>query len=269
MATETIERPEAKSDGEAGSYGRVWYQGKQVRRDTYLRATGQALPDPDEPATAVAPAEDADDVFQQLVQLAQAAGGVAKKKQERGKILDQVADLLNKLDPEAYGELLEHPAVAKLTDQVVQAKSANPDVPPGADLGPAIGKKPWTVRDLAPDRMDQVTWTPRMSVPITYNGITLYVQEDVEITTPKCFKDIHDESRARLRDAKEHIDFIMRKRDSVSNPNILTQGSMRVRGRFSGGDARVSKGLDIEVPDSDRPGMGEGGGDEGGDEGGE
>ncbi len=247
MGTATIEQP---TEGQVGPFGRVWHDGKWTQPARKAKATA-----PVQEALEGDVLDAPDDVFQQLVQLAQAAGGVAKKKQERGAILDQVADLLNKLDPQAYSELLEHPAVAKLTEQVVQAKVANNDVPPGADLGPAIGKKPWTARDLAPDRMDQATWTPRMSCPITYNGITLYVQEDVEITTPKCFKDIHDESRLRMRHAKEHIDYIMRKRDSVSDPTMLTDGSMRVRGRFSGGDARVSKGLDIEVPDTDRPGM--------------
>ncbi|HXF02802.1 MAG TPA: hypothetical protein VN601_07410 [Arthrobacter sp.] len=267
METATEERPEVEqehADGSLATFGRVWYQGKQVRKDTYLKATGQAIPEAEDAGAAESP----DEVFQQLVQLAQAAGGMAKKKQERSAILDQVADLLNKLDPEAYGEILEHPAVAKLTDQIVQQKTGDRTVPPGTDLGPAIGKKPWTARDLSEDHMDWVVWTPRLSCPITYNGVTLYVQEDVEIRSPKCFKDIHDEARRITRMGKEHIDFIMRKRDSVSDPNILADGSRRVRGRFTGGDARVGKGLDIEVPDSDRPGIGEAGEGEGG-EGGE
>lgn len=208
-----------------------------------------------------------DDVFQQLVQLAQAAGGVAKKQQERGAILDQVADLLNKLDPQAYGEVLAHPAVEKLTSEVLKAKEQDGDVLPGSSLGQAIGKKPWTWRDLAEDKMEWVTYTPRRTVPVTYNGLTTYFQEDVTVRVPKCFVDIEEESRRNSRLAREHQEYMFRKRDSLSDPGLLAGGSMagpgKVRGMFSGG---LAGGTWQEVPDHDRPGIDVGEG-EGGEEG--
>jgi hypothetical protein len=208
-----------------------------------------------------------DDVFQQLVQLAQAAGGMAKKKQDRTVILDQVASLLNKLDPAAYAEILAHPAVEKLTGEVLRVKEQDGEVLPGSSLGQAIGKKPWTWRDLAEDKMEWVTYTPRRTVPVTYNGLTYYFHEDLTVRVPKCFVDIEEESRRNNRLAKEHQDYMFRKRDSVSDPGLLAGGSMsgpgKVRGMFSGG---LVSGSWHEVPDHDRPGIdagAEGEGEEG------
>lgn len=241
------------------------------RRGAQRRHGSTAVADPPAPPAEEGEVLDSpDDVFQQLVQLAQAAGGVAKKKQERAVVLDQVAELLNKLDPTAYGEILSHPAVAKLTDQVIAAKVQDGQLAPGSSLGQAIGKKPWTWRDLAEDKMDWVEYTPRRTVPVTYNGLTYYFQEDVTVRCPKCFVDIEEESRRNMRLGREHLEYMFRKRDSLSDPGLLAGGSMagpgKVRGMFSGGLTGPT-GFD-EVPSADRPGyeqigeVGEGEGEE-------
>ncbi len=233
-----------------------------------LRAEKGLVPQIPGPAPAsegeVLPSQD--DVFQQLVSLAQAAGGVAKKKQERGAILDQVATLLNGLDTTAYAELLERPEVEGLVSAITEAKAADPGVVPGADLGPAIGKKPWTIQDyMRPSDNPALEWidyTPRKSDPVTINGVTIHFQEDVPIRAPRVFVEVAEQARMAPRLAKNHIDYMFRKTDQLIDPTIMSTGTQRVRGRYSGGLAGVGTGLALEVPDADRPGFDEIGGTE-------
>lgn len=196
-----------------------------------------------------------DEVFKQLAEFAALMGDSAKKKADQKRIMDQVANLLNTLDPNAYADVLAHPVVEKLTGAVIKAKEADGSLAAGADLGKAIGKKPYTWDDVQPDVMEWVEYTPRRSVPVTWNGLTFYFQEDVTVRCPKCFVDIEEESRRNSRLAREHTNFMFRKTNDVSDRTILADGTGRVRGRFTGGEAGTRTGLDVDVRDADRPGF--------------
>jgi len=211
-------------------------------------------PAPEEPAEG-AVLDSQDEVFKQLAEFAAVMGDAAKKKADTRKVMDQVANLLNSLDPAAYGDVLAHPVVEKLTGAVMAAKAQDKSLQAGSDLGQAIGKKPYTWDDVQEDVMEWVESTPRRSVPVTWNGLTYYFQEDLTVRCPKCFVDIEEESRRNSRLAREHINFMFRKTGDVSDRTILADGTGRVRGMFTGGNASVGKGLDIEVPDADRPGI--------------
>ena len=216
-------------------------------------STGGATAVLEAPGPAVLDSQD--DVIRQLAEFSGLMSDALAKKRDTKDVLDKVGTLLNSLDPVAYTDVLAHPVVEKLTGLVVQAKAQDKTLQAGSDLGQAIGKKPYTLDDIQPDKMDWVEYTPRRSVPVTWNGITYYFQEDVTVYCPKCFVDIEEESRRNNRLAREHINFMFRKADDVSDRTILSDGTGRIRGMHTGGSSSVGKGLDIEVPDADRPGI--------------
>ena len=229
------------------------------RKGAHKRHGTTAVADPPGPPPGgVAVLDSPDETLQQLAEFAGLLSDSYAKRKATSQTLDKVAELLNNLDPVAHAELLSHPVVEKLTGEVIKAKEQSGELMPGSSLGQAIGKKPWTWRDLAEDKMEWATYTPRRTVPVTYNGLTYYFQEDVTVRCPKCFVDIEEESRRNTRLGKEHLDYMFRKRDTISDPGLLAGGSMagpgKVRGMFSGGSTGAT-GLDLVIPEADRPGF--------------
>lgn len=211
------------------------------------------MPPPPSPEPEVLDSQD--EVFKQLAEFASLMGDAAKKKADTKKLLDQVANILNGLDPAAYPDVLANPVIEKLTGMVMQAKAQDKSMAAGSDLGQAIGKKPYTWDDVQPDVMEWVEYTPRRSVPVTWNGLTYYFQEDHTVRCPKCFVDIEEESRRNGRLGREHINFMFRKSNDVSDRTVLADGTGRIRGMFTGGEGGTRTGLDVEVRDQDRPGL--------------
>lgn len=257
MDTKTTDTTEFPPAGTRGPYGRISDGTKWVNAPK--KAVAVAKP----PAVEGEVLESQDEVLKQLAEFASLMGDAVKKKSDTKKVLDQVAELLNGLDPSAYGEVLSHPIVEKLAGVITEAKAKDPGIRPGEDLGPAIGKKPYTMGDFRRDpAIKWVEYTPRHTVPVTLNGVLFQLYEDQTVLIPEEVRNIAEASRLAPRLAKEHIDYMFRKRDSVSDPTILSDGSRRVRGRYSGGLAGVGTGLALDVPEADRPGFADIGGTE-------
>ena len=169
-----------------------------------------------------------------LARLGAAILDAAKGKSQRSKVLVQVEELLGKLSPRDYPELAANPVVQEFLDQIEETHiDRHPDDPPGTIYNAgALGatKKRWQWRDL--QDFPLATFTPTETIPITWNGLELILVADLEMTVPKCFKDVYDERRRGLETARQHAAVMMRQRDAITgaaDPSVLGPGTARVR----------------------------------------
>ncbi len=235
--------------GQVGKFGRVWNGEKWVAPP---KSPSKAVGKPKAAPVEGEVLRTDEQLLGELAEFAALLGNAGKQKMERKEVLDKLGDLLGKLDPSEYQAVLEHPVTGKLIEQVVEAKIASGSNAPGADLGAAIGKIPWTWRDIL--HMPRIIFTPMESVPITYNGLTWYFVSELTQEIPSCFVDVYLESR-RLRSlARETVEYLTHKRSQLSDPGAIPM-TLKTRGLFTGGEMRVSGGLALAVPDDDRPGM--------------
>lgn len=173
-----------------------------------------------------------------LTNLANAFSDMAKAPRQRDQKIDEIGRLLASLNPSDYPKLMENPAIEKVLDMLDERQQAkSPNDPPGTiyDAGTmAQRKKPWTERDLRLiiERGDMPIVEipdPRKTTTITWNGLTRVIIADRPNWLEKCFADVYYESRHNERAGKEHADYMFRNANSVSDPSILNEGSMRVR----------------------------------------
>lgn len=217
-----------------------------------------ALDDPpapfeDEPGE-VLPAQP--DVLAGLMALAQ---GLEDKKKQAGAV-EQLAALIDKIDFRAYPDLAKNEAIQTLVERVSDSRPVSADLEPGQEIGKDMTNRKieWTWRKVmenpkADPALEYVEWEPRFSDVIIWNGLRIRVVEDVPMRTPRVFKDIHDEARRGQKTAQEHAEWLMRKRNNLSDPTLLgklddLQG-MKARGFVQSGIFEPGGGMNMLPPD--------------------
>lgn len=112
--------------------------------------------------------------------------------------------MVKKITPEAE-DLLDE--VESKLDELRETQKGTDGTPlkPGMIVRHGKGKRkiPYTMKDLR-ELFPMVTFIPEENVPVTYNGITVYLQADQEVTIPSCFKTVYDDHRRLDRLAARH-----------------------------------------------------------------
>jgi|GEM_PF-4803148 len=172
--------------------------------------------------TAEAPDKDA--VAEQLKALAGELVAVADKPETRGTVLEKLEGFLSSLRVSDFPELAESPVVQSFLAMM------------GGDMKPGEVKargtlaertREWTERDLA--EFEYVTFIPRETIPITWNGITIQLGDDVECRIPKPFYNIYLEHRKAQKQAEIHSDYMQGFSPVPPDRNWLTDDSASVR----------------------------------------
>mgnify|MGYP001562722324 CR=1 FL=1 len=165
-----------------------------------------------------------------LISLGQAFLAMAQEKTDKAKAMVGIADMLGKLSAADYPALLDHPEVQRFVDGLIKQKAESTDDPPGTIYNKgtlAEHKKPWQWRDL--DNAERITFTPNETRLIVFNGLPLTIIADVENTVPAPFYGLYVESKRNTRFAQEHAEWLMRKRDNPTHPDMATPDSVRAR----------------------------------------
>lgn len=259
---------EAKPDGTPGSYGRIWLNGKQVRRTTYNAATGVTPEEPQDEGESESPNPLSE--FAALAQMLAEAGDNKRKRDAAVDKLESALANLSTLEREDQEKLASHPTIQRLLGMVEQRREER-GVRPGEITGEGLSrtKQPWRKEDLTPENgFEYVEYTPSENIPVTWNGITVNFFEGVNQLMPRVFLDTYLEAKRLERGAREHRALLMASRaeraagmhnDVPSDPSILVgqQGarSRMLRGGWDGGLFLPGAGLGMEVPDADRPGV--------------
>lgn len=175
-----------------------------------------------------------------LANLAAVFAQAAGNKAAHAKALGEVEAVLSKLSPKDFPELAESPVIQQFLDQMAERNAElHPDDPPGTiynrgTLG--MTKKRWQWSDLKD--AERVRLTPTETIPITYQGLTMVLQADMDMEIPKPFYDVYMERRRGMETARQHAAFLFRQRDNIdpnrADPSVLSSSSGMVRGHGQG-----------------------------------
>jgi hypothetical protein len=170
-------------------------------------------------------AEDAPDEMTALLQQAAAQlARAADDRENRSVALKTVEATLSKISIKDFPGLAESP--------IVQAflKAVGAD-----DLAPGEVRNRGTlaerVRDWSPQDMRQFptkTFTPRETIPVTFNGLTYQLVDDQEVTVPEPIYTIYQEHRRALAQAKIHEDYLQGYSNVPPDANWMAESSAKV-----------------------------------------
>jgi hypothetical protein len=212
----------------------------------------------DSPSSAMAEAPAPDAANEELMRLATALADAASKKADQAKALADVEAFLGRLKPGDYPDLAASPVVQAFVEQLAERKAADrPDDPPGTIYNRgtlAESKKDWQVGDLVPEKGWPwvYDYEPSVSEVVIWNGVHAVFTEGVPWSGPKLFVDQLNESRRATRLAREHAEYLMRMRNTISDPSLHDSGTARVRGVGKGSylpGAGVFDAGDLGVPE--------------------
>ena len=184
---------------------------------------------PKHPVTPIEePREDTDESTVLLEQAAALLGKAAADRKNRDATLKELEATLSKLKLADFPELAESPIVAAFAKAMGQG-----DLTPGQVKNPgtlAQREREWSYKDLEDvKQFGKKTFTPNENLPVTWNGLTYYLQNDVEITVPEPIWNIYREHREAMKQAGINERYLMGVSDEAPHPNWQTDGSALVR----------------------------------------
>lgn len=216
------------------------------------------------------PEEDESAALSDLAQLAAALGQAASDSEEESKVADEIFSRINRLSVDAQKRLFTRPEVRRIFDAAGErdAPAARHDDPPGTIYYRMIGgektpwsKKPWTWADLR--GTPTATWVPERRMTLGFCGLLVTVFPRRPVTLPAIFHGIYLGSLRDEELAEEHAAWLFKKRDTLSDPSIITAAGLEARERanhdgkgnvFSPGGGWA--GIDHSTPgdmDAERP----------------
>lgn len=184
-------------------------------------------PLPESPPTARPPTEGADEM---LASIGKALMELAGEKGQQEKAITQLADMLGKLSPKDYPALAANESIQAFIEKMAEQKASASDDPPGTIYNRgtlAEHKKPWSWRDLKD--AETVTFTPNETRLLVWNGLALTVVAEQENTVPAIFYGVYLESVRATKFGREHMEWLMRKRDGPTHPDMVSPDGVRAR----------------------------------------
>jgi hypothetical protein len=160
-----------------------------------------------------------------LADLAAKLQASADDKAKRSAVVAEAEEFLGNIPVKAFPDLAESPAIQSFVKLLGVG-----DLQPGEVRRPgtlAERVREWTEADLG--QFEMVTFEPRETLPLTWNGITIYVQDGVECTIPKPFADIYREHRRALEQKERHENYLLGYTNQPPDPNWISEDSATVR----------------------------------------
>lgn len=182
--------------------------------------------------------DDPEDDAAALGALAEIAAGLARAasgSEEEKRIADQVFGLLGSLSKDAQKRVMSRPEAQALFEAAADKDPpASPSDPPGTVYyrtfnGERIpwAKKPWTWKDL--ETMPKKTLRPERRQNLIWNGLAMSVFPRKEYLVPEVFYGVYYDALRSEELAEEHAAWLMKKRDTLSDPSIVTRDGAAAR----------------------------------------
>lgn len=163
---------------------------KQDHPEEYARLYGrkeEPVPEVDEPIDETQQAFSVEDALRQIAD--------ADLRKDAASALQTIGNALDKLSDADKATILATPAVASLVDRArtEAQKKGTPGTVICDDQGRVLERVDHNYQTLV-DESGDVTWTPMQTRWISFNGIRIWVQAGVEMTSPPIFRDIAKEA---------------------------------------------------------------------------
>lgn len=154
------------------------------------------------------------EVSTRLAKAAELMQKAATDMANRENILKDVEGILSKVPLEALPGMEESPIIQAFVKAV-----GTGDLQPGQVKNrntAAERSRDWSLRDL--DQLEKVRFIPNENIPVTFNGITAYLQADVEVELPYPFYDIYRDHKKAMRQADIADAYRMGTGDQLPDP---------------------------------------------------
>lgn len=198
-------------------------------------------------ATLEPPAPAADETANELKRLAATLFSAADKKEQRDNALGDLEAFLARLSPKDFPDLADSPVVQQFVEMLGQRKAEmSPDDPPGTEYNRgtmAATSKPWTFRDLENSDIPIIEFEFDSFEDVYWQGLRRTYQPGVTYRDWRCFPDLVREGRKNMRLGNEHVQYLMKQANSLSDPSIAGIGTARVRGTADVGTYGPAAGL--------------------------
>jgi hypothetical protein len=172
-----------------------------------------------------------DDEATLLAQLGAELQAVASDKLARTAKLKQIEQVLGGMSVKDYAELAESPIIQNFAKMFGADDLAPGQVKNRGTL--AERTRDWTMHDvnelIKKGEMPLVRFTPNESLPLTWNGLQIYVIANEECEVPRCFYDIYKEHVQAVKQAQINERYLLGVSDVPPHPNWQTEESARVR----------------------------------------
>jgi hypothetical protein len=175
-------------------------------------------------------------------------------------IVRKIEAILTEIGSNAdYRQLAESEAIQDFVAKLSEVRSLDQDIQPGQIMNPKsplATKRPWTWGDLK--GCETKTFIPNETLPVTWNGLTVYLNADVETTIPIYHYETYMEHRRLTRTGREHAEYLAHQRAHVSDPSMITAESARIRGaatagHYVPGGGLISEGVTLEEVQGEQP----------------
>ena len=173
-------------------------------------------------------------VTDELKALASKLYRVAEDKAERGKTLDELETFLARLPSKDFPELAQSEIVQNFVEMMMARSSeTRPDDPPGTVYNRgAINqyKKAWTEEDLRRSDIAVMEFEVNEPETVVWCGIRRDYQPGTVYYDYRCFVDLIREKARNLRLAEEHVAYMFKRRNSLTDITIANMSTARIRG---------------------------------------
>lgn len=181
----------------------------------------EPTPEPEPEAAAPSPQE----AKAKLAEMARAFADSVADEQESKARVQQAIDFLGTLSLKEFAEMAEHPFVEMLRSQIPTEGLRPGETRHRGTLAEVT--RDWTWADVVEQK--RVRFTPNESIRITYNGLELQLQADVECEVPEGFYNIYRERREAIRQGRMHEAYMLGHSDQPPHPNWQTAETAEVR----------------------------------------
>ena len=164
-----------------------------ARKPVVSRGPRQAPPDPESVLEDLGGdlEEDEKALKRFMTALTRASG--EKRSAERARMaMMQLMNALGDLSDDTFKTVVANDDFQTILGRVQKVSGDKPGEMQYDEKGREIGYVPWSY-DYMCELYEMVSWSPVKSMPIGVNGVNIYVQEGIIYSTPKVFKDIHDD----------------------------------------------------------------------------
>lgn len=177
------------------------------------------------------------DITEQLKQLGAELQAVGEDKEQQAEKIKQVEELLGNLQVKDFPDLAESPVVQSFLG-LLRGDMRPGEVKHKGTL--AEVDREWTLEDInaeiRAERMGLKKFTPMESLPLTFNGVQIYVRAGEECEIPDCFYNIYKDHMYAKKQAGINERFLQGESNAEPDPNWSSESGALVRAYSTQGE---------------------------------
>lgn len=201
-------------------------------------------------------AKNKDAALAELADLGKSLAEVVEDQEQKQGKLREILDLVGSLDKDDAKALFKDERVQRLIEVATSELAESSDDPPGTVYGGMMGgvmvkgltKKPWNEADLKRlirEGKAKIVkgYRPEVTRDVFWNGLHRQFVARRRMDVEDTFIGIYEQSLDAEELARQHAEWLFKKRDSVDDWSIVTTNGARARGTGTSGHYEPGGGM--------------------------